>query len=411
MSYLFRVPHATWPARVCRTNLGRGVLPVVIKRRQAWQRRVVPAVAYNEKGSFQVALDSYFKRQARPTNPTALLARQGFLAEVQKGDAMDLVNAALYIAAEDEAVKSSASGTLLPVDSFSARLDSMVSECALLLSPDMTPQAQLDCVQAYLYGTWGLKIAKGMAQGEQFSPYRVYMHHVLTQRCGTPAAAAAILHTLLVRLVREGALSSGSFSIGLPIASMGRPVVVLEGGAEAGVALKCAGMMRWVDPAQVLAEMLGHLKRFYWSWEWSTGSVSGFDSCAGALLNPGAAAVAASLQPRPFASVELSVLATERKALVTQAVDPDCSKHAAQIRDLGALLLHAGRLSEGLYLLEGYQDWLAAPCNVTDSASLADDPACQTLSEREEASDSFAVLVAELLHYERRKGLDEALRL
>ena len=41
-------------------------------------------------------------------------------------------------------------------------------------------EKQLDFAVDYLYNRWGLKIAKGMGDGE-YSPYRVYINNVLTQ--------------------------------------------------------------------------------------------------------------------------------------------------------------------------------------------------------------------------------------
>mmetsp|Transcript_19074 Transcript_19074/g.41119 ORF Transcript_19074/g.41119 Transcript_19074/m.41119 type:complete len:326 (+) Transcript_19074:467-1444(+) len=325
---------------------------------------------------------------------------------------MDLVTAALHMAAEDEAMKSNAHA-LLPVETFSARLDTMVSEIREQMPFGLSPQEQLDWVHRYLFDTWGLKIAKGMTQGEQFSPYRVYMHHVLTQRCGTSAAAAVILHTLLSRLIKAGIVSFKEYKVGLPISNIARPIAVLTDGSAGP--LKCAGMIRWVTPYQLLAEMLGQLKRFFWNWEWSTSSTSGFDSCAQALLNESAAKVSEAIQPnnRPFASMELSMLATERKALITRAIDPQGCYHAAQIRDLGVLLLHAGRFAEGISLLESYQEWLATPslAAISGEHEHAEETGCCGMTEREEAPGSFAVLVAELLHYERRKGLEAAFSL
>mmetsp|Transcript_19073 Transcript_19073/g.41114 ORF Transcript_19073/g.41114 Transcript_19073/m.41114 type:complete len:184 (+) Transcript_19073:1077-1628(+) len=144
-------------------------------------------------------------------------------------------------------------------------------------------------------------------------------------------------------------------------------------------------------------------------------STSGFDSCAQALLNESAAKVSEAIQPnnRPFASMELSMLATERKALITRAIDPQGCYHAAQIRDLGVLLLHAGRFAEGISLLESYQEWLATPslAAISGEHEHAEETGCCGMTEREEAPGSFAVLVAELLHYERRKGLEAAFSL
>ena len=61
---------------------------------------------------------------------------------------------------------------------------------------------------------------------------RVYVHHVLAQRCGTPAAAAAVLISLLGRLRRTGKVSFGKTVVGFPAEPGSRPVAVLATGAS-----------------------------------------------------------------------------------------------------------------------------------------------------------------------------------
>jgi hypothetical protein len=41
-------------------------------------------------------------------------------------------------------------------------------------------QGQLQFAHEYLFGRWGLTLARGMGGGE-YSPYRVYMNNCLTQ--------------------------------------------------------------------------------------------------------------------------------------------------------------------------------------------------------------------------------------
>ena len=54
------------------------------------------------------------------------------MAQVGAGEAMDLVTAALHLAAEDDAIKTR-THIPLPVESFSARLDGMVAVRAIIV--------------------------------------------------------------------------------------------------------------------------------------------------------------------------------------------------------------------------------------------------------------------------------------
>ncbi len=222
---------------------------------------------------------------------------------------------------------------------------------------------------------------QGLGDGE-YSPYRVYMNNVLTQRCGTPCSSAALVSAFLLRLQRDGSLKGLSAEplVGLPVvarraesdhsmaptssSSTGSgelspfPVVAMPG-QEA----RHGPFVRWVSKVELLAEMLDQLKRFYWSWDWplvgrehifggklkdrSTPfydplqeSSSGFEASARSLLGESgraglvnAAVGVMQSRGRPYGNVELSVLATERLARVTREVDGgEGWAHAVQVR-------------------------------------------------------------------------------
>jgi len=293
------------------------------------------------------------------------------------GGGGDVVLAALEIASEDDAVKTR-THIPLPVESFSQRLDSIVGECRSQLSSSQTPVEQVSVVTHHLFNTWGLRMSKDMNDG-LYSPYRVYMHQVLAQRCGTQVACAAILHALLDRLQVCGALpSQHQYTVGLPSSPQHPPVVSLAEGSTTWVvgseglmgpdsaAQAVALGLRWVGGNELLCELLDQLKRSFWSWDWPLGAASGFDTCARSLLGEGGRAgrVSAAVgvmqaQGRPFGDVTLALLATERMVLVTKAIEADSWAHQLQARDYGAQLLHVGRTQEGLRLLSDYQAWLA----------------------------------------------------
>eukprot|EP00798_Chlamydomonas_sp_ICE-L_P011775 gene11775-14926_t len=262
---------------------------------------------------------------------------------------------------------------------------------------------------------------QGMKGGE-YSPYRVYLHHVLAQRCGTPASVAAVLLTLLNRLTASGRVNFGPTVVGIPSSGSFIPVAVEASLADDGTLVPCpeavsqlVPTVRWVPQAQLLAEMLDQLKRFYWSWDWPLGAPSGFEACASALLGDlgrcGKVSEAVGVMQatgRPFGDVKLSVLAAERLAIVTrEAFGEDSSEHTLQmrdygtlllhtgrttegiVRDYGTLLLHTGRTTEGIVLLERYQAWV------------------REIPSRAEAAGALASLVDEIVLVEQKKSLDK----
>ena len=68
------------------------------------------------------------------------------MAQVGAGEAMDLVTAALHLAAEDDAIKTR-THIPLPVESFSARLDVMVAVRVIIML-----EWRERSVERYLYG-------------------------------------------------------------------------------------------------------------------------------------------------------------------------------------------------------------------------------------------------------------------
>ena len=93
-----------------------------------------------------------------------------------------------------------------------------------------------------------------------------------------------------------------------------------------------------------------------------------------------------------------------------------------KVRDLGALLIHIGKRSEGLELLSSYQSWiqggkLLEKANVSDtepiiassasgSGSRSDAPGAY--GSRSDAPGAYASLVANVLLVQRRKALESA---
>jgi len=102
-------------------------------------------------------------------------ARDAFLASLDDPDS-DPVRILLYLAQEHDAVSSRAVVNL-PVDSYSRRLDKLVSGCVRALEgaglqDSEDKQAILDCCTRHLFETERYKVAA--SEGEQTSPYRTY---------------------------------------------------------------------------------------------------------------------------------------------------------------------------------------------------------------------------------------------
>ena len=327
----------------------------------------------------------------------------------------DLVLASLHVASEDDAIKTK-THIPLPVDSYSTRLDDLVKDCTRRMRDEGIddPRSQLSYCSNYLYSYWGLKIASGMNDGA-FSPYRVYMNLVITQRCGTPSSSAALLSAFILRLMRPGNALEGlteEVSIGLPSEIGSLPIAVLKSEED-----KQSSLVQFFTKRQLLADQLDSLKRFYWSWNWQLGQQSGFEACARSLLGESGRAglvnaAVGVMQPtgRPFGNVELSVLATERAAHVTALIDQDGWDFATHVRDMGALNIHIGKKSLGLSQLESYKSWLEGegPLSLDGSNLGGAERAAKEgkVSEKILAPGAYHSLVSEVILVQRRKLLE-----
>jgi hypothetical protein len=150
---------------------------------------------------------------ARNTCPTF---RELLLSEMAACNA-DVLMAALALAAEDDAL-STKSTVALPIESYSKRLDSLVTQ----MNFDITENAPhlpdagatLTYLSSFLLGKMGYRVTEKPL--ELYSPYRIYMHRVLAQRCGTPEAIAIVLCSLLQRAAKAGVLQNVEVEVGIP---------------------------------------------------------------------------------------------------------------------------------------------------------------------------------------------------
>uniref|UniRef100_A0A2P2JS38 Uncharacterized protein LOC105108101 isoform X1 n=1 Tax=Rhizophora mucronata TaxID=61149 RepID=A0A2P2JS38_RHIMU len=137
--------------------------------------------------------------------------RQGFLSQIEKmsdieretsisiNRFVDLGKAALYIAAEDDALISHSS-VPLPVDAFRDRLDdlSMGYFSSYNSSLRSSPESFLDSLERYLY------IKKGFRRSNTRNPVEpraLYLHSVLTHRSGS-AAMLSLIYSEILKMLR-----------------------------------------------------------------------------------------------------------------------------------------------------------------------------------------------------------------
>eukprot|EP00873_Tetraselmis_striata_P010348 jgi/Tetstr1/430612/TSEL_020409.t1 len=230
-------------------------------------------------------------------------SRRRFAECVQRGEAgVNLAEAALHIAAEDDAIVSH-SAVAFPVDAYLGRVERMVDELARLrlahLPPgEAEPAEVLAAVDAYLYtekrlglggpGKSAIPAAARVAHpGVWEEPRRAYLNELLTRRVGTPACLAILYAEVMQRLLQKGAVD---FAVRMECPSFNElpRAVVLPGLTRASLA-RPDGSLTNTCTMDALYEVLIHLKRSYWPYGWdsayteggaSFASYGGFDAAA-----------------------------------------------------------------------------------------------------------------------------------
>uniref|UniRef100_A0A7S1X0T8 Protein SirB1 N-terminal domain-containing protein n=1 Tax=Tetraselmis chuii TaxID=63592 RepID=A0A7S1X0T8_9CHLO len=312
-----------------------------------------------------------FGRPAAPKETYQAFAndsRAALLDEMGKDDAdIDVVWAALHIASEDDAVQTR-SVVKLPVASYSKRLDTMVEELIRLHLPKLgdspSPKAMLDCVDNYIYDLMKYKLAEGWL--ELFSPYRLYAHNVLAQKCGTPLGLAVVHLGILQRLQCRGQLDGFDFELVLPSTGE-RPFAQVRGEGVDTEGLAGSSLTSRV----VVLMVLDALKRSFWPWEWAPGAKSGFLPAAEAALgSSGRIGTADSTtgvlqaQGRPFGDLSRTMVALER--LVLLKAPP------MHLRDSGIVLYHLKRYEEAYHCLKKYKDILDSSSDLEEHQDVPD---------------------------------------
>lgn len=270
-------------------------------------------------------VDERYRRNDFSSNH-AWEARQAFLSAIAKGEAgIDLAEAALHIAAEDDALVTH-STVKFPVQSFQKRLQRMADELArvhlpsLLLLNDQNnndknqqqgdnttnnnkslEDQQLDMILSFIYTTQGAALQPPpLARGRTNLPPNTlqvdnpgvwenakygYLNEALVSKRGIPAILAIITSDILRRLICMGAID---FVVRIECDDMSavpRGEVLRGMRREDIVDGTTGGMMLNFCSSDALEECLQYLKRAYWPFAWQvaptvrkSGSVAGSSS-------------------------------------------------------------------------------------------------------------------------------------
>jgi len=340
-------------------------------------------------------------------------ARRGLLEELALDvSGISLSRAALYVAAEDDAVATN-SPVPLPVPAFLHRLESLADSAeAVLLAdseqrkeqgiPPRTDQDTVDIVLELLinpkspgltiphtgrssfptlesHDDKGISLSRVDHPGVWEQPCYAYLHQVLTSRKGTPAAVCIVIHDVFQRLLGRGSVHCGVLveceDYDVP------PRAVAVPGFDKEALLRPDGRITNTCSTAALEELVLTLKRSYWPFPWEyyqrtnktkgssdeddrvkwSRSHGGFKSAAKiAMFGDGDAELEAisrfakyRLQRGIYTStgagdLRRALAACERLVLISTRI--------AERRDLAVLLIHAGRLEEALAELIEYRD-------------------------------------------------------
>jgi hypothetical protein len=295
--------------------------------------------------------DSTFGKPAAPASVWSGFQnrfRTEFLAEASKPDAeCDVALAALLLAGEDDAV-ATRTAVQLPVEAYLKRLDALVTDFEAGYSPRRdggvgTDEEVIAALDAFLYGACRYRVPTSW--DERYSPYRTYLHNVLAQRVGVPAALAALHVSVLRRLQARGSAPAAAHVVLPP--SGGAPFTRLSGTSPPAVT--CAG---------ILASTLDTLTRAFWAWEWRVEESSGFLRAAQAASGGesgngrvGTVLAGVVMQPsgRPFGDLERAQLAVERSLALAGG-------QGMWRRDLAVLQAHRKERAAALANLRAYME-------------------------------------------------------
>ncbi|KAL4421748.1 hypothetical protein ABPG77_009731 [Micractinium sp. CCAP 211/92] len=332
-------------------------------------------------------------------------ARHAFMRCIAEGEAsVDLAAAALYVAAEDDALVSH-STVQLPVEAYQQRLQRMATELARLLAelpaastgaeeglgagssssargsdagggtsssgeqggeqgsgasgPSSEPVLQV--LRRYLFEQQGFRAAgRSALPGQAILDHpgvwerasHAYLNEVLTRKQGIPAALAIILEDLVRRLLLMGAMD---FAVKVDCSDLGaRPRVAALPLSRSAV-VRPDGTVLNTCSTDALAEMLRFLKRCFWPFAWDSGAGigGGFAGAAKVFLEGESDAAMQAISRTAKHRLERGIWTSPgagdiRRALaacerLVLLLGDSCPQER---RDLAVLLMHVGRFTE-----------------------------------------------------------------
>lgn len=337
------------------------------------------------------------------------LARLAFLKAIAQGDgAMDLAEAALQIAAEDDALVSH-SAVQFPVASFRRRLQNLADELTRVVLPPLrdsgaSNETILEAIVQFMYvqqrfqpPRWGRSALFGPNRsvvdhpGVWESPKLAYLNEVLITKRGIPAALAIVLSDIMRRLLIAGAID---FVARVECSAMDTaPAATLIPGITRDMAfIDVESSSRTISTTRTdtkeessgpvalnmctvdaLAECLTYLKRAYWPFKWDS-AAGGFRAAARSFLDGAdsaeAEAIARTARHRLERGIWTSPGAGDLRRAVAAAerlVILRGDTVLEERRDLAVLYCHAGKLAEARAELKAYSAAIVAGAGTSSS--------------------------------------------
>ncbi|XP_009802886.1 uncharacterized protein [Nicotiana sylvestris] len=286
----------------------------------------------------------------------ARISREGFcsqirkLSDIERGTSIcinrgvDLGQAALHIAAEDDSLISHSS-VPLPVADFLERLDHLSMEYCSHYSSSFksSPEHFIHCLETYLYVNKGFRRTGERNQSE---PRALYLHSVLTHRFGS-ASLLSLIYSEILKMLRLWGLLSFDIEVFFPHDSFSSPRGY------------CKQKMKESDQSHVMTTQsllveLDHTKSpFLRAARAANCSESANDSEESAFELASIKASLHRLQRGVWTSVRFGDMRRALSAcehLILLQTDP------TELRDYGVLLYHCGFYKEALQYLTLYQD-------------------------------------------------------
>ncbi|XP_016447904.1 uncharacterized protein LOC107772952 isoform X2 [Nicotiana tabacum] len=286
----------------------------------------------------------------------ARISREGFcsqirkLSDIERGTSIcinrgvDLGQAALHIAAEDDSLISHSS-VPLPVADFLERLDHLSMEYCSHYSSSFksSPEHFIHCLETYLYVNKGFRRTGERNQSE---PRALYLHPVLTHRFGS-ASLLSLIYSEILKMLRLWGLLSFDIEVFFPHDSFSSPRGY------------CKQKMKESDQSHVMTTQsllveLDHTKSpFLRAARAANCSESANDSEESAFELASIKASLHRLQRGVWTSVRFGDMRRALSAcehLILLQTDP------TELRDYGVLLYHCGFYKEALQYLTLYQD-------------------------------------------------------